>query len=147
MWLITVLSWFNRRGQYIFHVGWFGQLFSLNKWNHHLKTAFCIYSGYLCVILYLFDDLNLLSVTNMHKKTHTKNKLFHTTVLCKLCFIYIFWMQLIANNCLTALHLTCFVLHFLWLNVLLYVCFIIIYICVQVSWVPVAEWCWPITQR
>ncbi len=55
MWLITVLSWFNRRGQFIFHVGpgLFGQLFSLNKWNHHLKTAFCIYLHYLCVILKL----------------------------------------------------------------------------------------------
>ncbi len=53
MWLITVLSWFNRRGQLIFHVGpgRFGQIFSLNKWNHHLKTAFCIYLHYLCVIL------------------------------------------------------------------------------------------------
>ncbi len=41
------------RGQLLFHVvpGRFGQLFPLNKWNHHFKTAFCIYSGYLCVIL------------------------------------------------------------------------------------------------
>ncbi len=39
-------------GQFIFQVvpGRFGQLFSLNKWNHHLKTAFCIYLHYLCVI-------------------------------------------------------------------------------------------------
>ncbi len=28
-------------------------VFSLNKWNHYFKTAFCIYSGYLCVILKL----------------------------------------------------------------------------------------------
>ncbi len=49
MWLITVLSWFNRRGQLIFHVGpgRFGQLFSLIKLNHHLKTAFCIYFHYV----------------------------------------------------------------------------------------------------
>ncbi len=53
MWLITVLSWSNMRRQLIFHVGpgGFGHLFSLNKWNHHLKTAFCIYVHYLCVIL------------------------------------------------------------------------------------------------
>ncbi len=53
MWLITVLSWFNRRGQFIFHIGpgRFVQLFFLNKWNHHLKNAFCIYLYYLCVIL------------------------------------------------------------------------------------------------
>ncbi len=55
MWLIAVLSWFNRRGQFFFHVGpgRFGQLFSLNKLNHHLKTAFCIYLHCLCVILKL----------------------------------------------------------------------------------------------
>ncbi len=43
------------RGQLLFHVGpgRFGQPFSLNKWNHYFKTAFCIYSGYLCVILKL----------------------------------------------------------------------------------------------
>ncbi len=43
------------RGQLLFHVGpgSFGQLFYLNKWNHYFKTAFCIYSGYLCVILKL----------------------------------------------------------------------------------------------
>ncbi len=53
MWLITVLSWFNRRGQLIFHAwpGRFGQLFSLNKLNNNLKTAFCIYLHYLCAIL------------------------------------------------------------------------------------------------
>ncbi len=41
------------RGQLLFHVvpDRFGQLFSLNKWSHYFKTAFCIYSGYLCVIL------------------------------------------------------------------------------------------------
>ncbi len=40
------------RGKLLFHIGpgRFGQLFSLNKWNHYFKTAFCIYSGYLCVI-------------------------------------------------------------------------------------------------
>ncbi len=27
--------------------------FLLNKWNHHFKTAFCIYLHYLCVILKL----------------------------------------------------------------------------------------------
>ncbi len=56
MCLITVLSWFNRRGQFISHVGpgRFGQTFSLNKWNHHLKTAFCIYLHYHCVIFKLF---------------------------------------------------------------------------------------------
>lgn len=26
---------------------------NLNKWNPHLKTAGCIYSGYLCLILKL----------------------------------------------------------------------------------------------
>ncbi len=57
MWLITVLSLFNRRGQFIFHIGPdnFGQLFSLNKWNHHLKTAFCIY----CMYIYIYiKELN-----------------------------------------------------------------------------------------
>ncbi len=41
------------RGQLLFHIvpSRFGQLFSLNKLNHYFKTAFCIYSGYLCVIL------------------------------------------------------------------------------------------------
>lgn len=29
----------------------FGQLISLNKWNNHLKTALCLYSGYLCLSL------------------------------------------------------------------------------------------------
>ncbi len=39
--------------QLLFHVVpvRFGQLFSLNKWNHYFKTAFCIYLHYLCVIL------------------------------------------------------------------------------------------------
>ncbi len=38
--------------QLLFHVGpgRFGPLFSLNKWNHYFKTAFCIYSGCLRVI-------------------------------------------------------------------------------------------------
>lgn len=30
---------------------WVGsEAFSPNKWNHHLKTKFCIYSGYVCQI-------------------------------------------------------------------------------------------------
>ncbi len=42
------------RGQLLFHVGpgKFGQLFSLNKWNNFIN-AFCIYSGFLFVILKL----------------------------------------------------------------------------------------------
>ncbi len=51
MWLITVLSWFNRRGQFMQGQVGLDSFFSLNKWNHHLKTAFCIYLHYLCVIL------------------------------------------------------------------------------------------------
>ncbi len=48
MCLITVLSWFNGRGQFIFHVGpgRFGQLFSLNKWNYYLKADFV----FTCII-------------------------------------------------------------------------------------------------
>ncbi len=44
------------RGQFVFHVGpgRFGQLFSLNKWNHYFKTAFCIYTGYICVIFFFW---------------------------------------------------------------------------------------------
>ncbi len=41
-------GWHNQllfMGQLCFHVGpgRFGQLFSLNKWNHYFKTVFCIY--------------------------------------------------------------------------------------------------------
>ncbi len=36
---------------YFVSQGRFWQLFSLNKLNHTLKTAFCIYSHYICVIL------------------------------------------------------------------------------------------------
>ncbi len=41
---------------YFFHIepGRLEQLFSLNRWNHYFKTAFCIYSGYFSVILKLF---------------------------------------------------------------------------------------------
>ncbi len=41
MWLITVLSWFYRSGQFIFHVvpGRIGQLFSLNKWNQLFQNC------------------------------------------------------------------------------------------------------------
>ncbi len=43
------------RGHLLFHVGpgRFEQPFFLNKWNLYFKNAFCIYSGYLCVILKL----------------------------------------------------------------------------------------------
>ncbi len=98
MWLITVISWFNRRGQFIFHVGpgTFGQLFSLNKWNHHLQTAFCIYLHYLCVILTFIS-----SVTNMQKKKKKQERgknLF--TALC--IYIYIYYTHTLCrmnNNC------------------------------------------------
>ncbi len=83
MWLITVLSWFNRRVQYIFHVGpgRFGQLFSLNKCNH-LKTAFCIYLHYLCVILKLVwwsESFNSDKYAK-NKKTGRGQKPFHGNV-------------------------------------------------------------------
>ncbi len=41
LWLITVLSWFYRSGQFIFHVvpGRIGQLFSLNKWNQLFQNC------------------------------------------------------------------------------------------------------------
>ncbi len=71
----TVLSWFNRRGQLIFHLGpgRFGQLFSLNKFNHHLKTAFCIYLHYLCVIL-KFVWSESFKCDKYAKKTNKKTK-------------------------------------------------------------------------
>ncbi len=75
MWLITVLSWFNRRAQLIFHVGpgRFGQIFSLNKWNHHIKTAFCIYLRYLCVILKLVWWSEPFKGDKYAKKLKSKN--------------------------------------------------------------------------
>ncbi len=55
-------------GQFIFHVilSRFEQLFSLNKLNDYFKTEFCIYLGYLCVILKFV--LKHSSVTNVQKK-------------------------------------------------------------------------------
>ncbi len=46
-------GWHNQLLDLPFHIvpGRFGQFFSINKWNRYFKTAFCIYSGYLCVIL------------------------------------------------------------------------------------------------
>ncbi len=77
------------RGQLLFHLGpgRFGQLFSLNKWNHYFKTAFYIYSGCLCVMLKLFDDLNLLSVKNMQKKKQNRKG---TKTFSRHCIIYIY---------------------------------------------------------
>ncbi len=63
-------------------------LISLNKWNHHFKTAFFIYSDYLCVILNKFDDFNLLSVTNMQKKNTGRGKTYSWHLyVCMLYYI------------------------------------------------------------
>ncbi len=56
--------------------GRFGQLFSRNKWNHHFKTVFCIYVGYLCVILKL-----VWSESFKCAKYATKNIMKHFTAL------------------------------------------------------------------
>ncbi len=56
---VVYTSWHNQLldlgGNYFFTWGQVGldSFFSLNKWKHHLKTAFCIYLHYLCVILKL----------------------------------------------------------------------------------------------
>ncbi len=74
---------FRFRGQLPFHVvpGRFGQLFSLNKQNHYFKTAFCIYSGYLCVILKLvwWSESFKWQICKK-KKTGRGKKPFHDTV-------------------------------------------------------------------
>ncbi len=76
MWLITVISWFNRREQLIFHIGpgRFVQLFSLNKLNHHLKTAFCIYLRYPCVILKCFWWSESFKCDKYAKNVKKKNR-------------------------------------------------------------------------
>ncbi len=97
MWLITILSWFNRRAQFIFHVGpgRFGQLFSLNKWNHHLKTAFCIYLHYLCEILKFVWWSESFKCDKYAKKKKKKNQeggknLFMALCVCTCVYIYIY---------------------------------------------------------
>ncbi len=74
------------RGLLLFHVGpgRFGPLFSLNKWDHYFKTAFCIYPGYLCVVLKFVDDLNHSSVT------YAKNWKKAFTPLYLYIYIYIY---------------------------------------------------------
>ena len=57
-------------GNYLFTKDQVGldSFFPLNKWNRDLKTAFCIYLGYLCLIFKFVLDLNHVRVTNMPKK-------------------------------------------------------------------------------
>lgn len=40
----------------------------LNKWNHHLKTAFCIYWGSNCLTLKLAINVKQVTVTSTIKK-------------------------------------------------------------------------------
>ncbi len=72
------------RGQLLFHIvpGRFGQLFSLNKWNHYFKTAFWIYSGYLCVILTFvwWSESFKCDKYAKDKKNRKGQKPFHGTV-------------------------------------------------------------------
>ncbi len=67
-----------------FHVGpgRFGQLFSFNKWNYYFKSAFCIYSGYLCVILKFvwWSETFKCDKYAKNKKTGRGQKPFHGTV-------------------------------------------------------------------
>ena len=69
--------------------GRFGSLLSLHKWNHHLKTAFCIFSGYLCLIL---KCVWWSETCQCDKKAKTKgicNRrqiLFHSTVFSSAVF-------------------------------------------------------------
>ncbi len=63
--------------------GRFGQLFSLNKWNHNLKTAFCIYLHYLCVILQFVWWSESFKCDKYTKKKHKSGrgqKPFHATL-------------------------------------------------------------------
>ncbi len=62
------------------HRAWysFGKLFSLNKWNHHLKTEFCIYLHYLCelfqfVWLYESFKCDKYATNTRQKKKMMKN--------------------------------------------------------------------------
>ncbi len=93
----------------------FGQLFSLNKWNHHLKTEFCIYLHYLCVILksvwwsesYKCDKYakkkkkqeggkNLFTALYIHTHTHT-----HIYIVTKVFYFKLmlfFWTLFITES-------------------------------------------------
>lgn len=55
--------------------------FSINKLYNNLKTALYIYTGYLCLILKIFDGLKHENVTNMQKKKRKRQILFHCVLL------------------------------------------------------------------
>ncbi len=58
----------------------FGQILSLT-WKHYFKTAFCIYSGYLCVILKLVWWSESFKCDKYAKNKNRKGaKKIHTTV-------------------------------------------------------------------
>jgi len=86
------------RGQLLFHVvpGGFGQLFSL---NHYLKTASCIYSGYLCIILKFVWWSETLNVTNMPKKQEgPRNFSWHFIYIYeRINYIIILWFWINHN--------------------------------------------------
>ncbi len=70
------------RGQFFFYVVpcRFGQILSLT-WNHYFKTAFCIYSGYLCVILKFVWWSESIKCDKYAKNKNRKGaKKIHTTV-------------------------------------------------------------------
>lgn len=68
MWLIfsQLINNLKRQDNNFFRQGQVGlTLFPPTKWNHNLKTTFCIYLGYLCLKENLFEDLKHVSVTKM----------------------------------------------------------------------------------
>ncbi len=96
------------RGHLLFHVGpsRFGQLFSLNKWNHYFKTAFCIYSGYLCVVLKFvwWSESFKCDICKKNKKTGRGQKPFHGTIYIYThththtqCFLWDLWRQVTSH--------------------------------------------------
>lgn len=57
--------------------------FSHNRWHHHIKTAFCIYRGYLCLLFKFvwwsvtFKSDNIYKILKKNLKSGTTQILFH----------------------------------------------------------------------
>lgn len=79
----------------LFHVvpSRFGQLFSLFKWRHYFKTAFCIYSGYLCLIKICLLIL-IIQVWHVKKEQGGKRILTPLSLYIFMCVVILwcFWL-------------------------------------------------------